>query len=414
VRRFARSARCGFAAGPLQGLGRSASRAYGPPNGGPPAAAAGGEPAAAGRGEPANLQRTVSDTREVRDTERLDWPALESWLRTRLPEARVPGLDLTQPMRVEQFPGGHSNLTYLVRFGDIDLVVRRPPLGPVPPTAHDMAREFRWLSAVHPVYPLAPRAYLLCDDPSIVGSVFYVMERRHGVVIRRDEPPSVDGHPDVRRRISGAVIDALADLHHVDLEGSGLTHLGKPVGFVARQVRGWSDRWERSKTSELPAMDALATWLAEHLPREPERPAIVHGDFKLDNLMLDDVDPARLVAVCDWEMSALGDPLVDLGILLAYWVPSAPPGQQDALTTVTSRPGWFTREEMVDRYAARSGRDLSRLSYYEVFALFKIAVVIQQIYYRFVKGQTDDPRFEAFGERVSYLAQRATDILQAS
>ena len=159
----------------------------------------------------------VSDTREVRDTERLDWAALESWLRERLPDAGVPGLDVTQPMRVEQFPGGHSNLTYLVRFGDVDLVMRRPPLGPVPPTAHDMAREFRWLSAVHPVYPLAPRTYLLCDDPAIVGSVFYVMERRTGVVIRRDEPPAVDGHPEVRRQISGAVIDALADLHRVDL-----------------------------------------------------------------------------------------------------------------------------------------------------------------------------------------------------
>ena len=352
----------------------------------------------------------MSDTREVRDTERLDWAALESWLRERLPDAGVPGLDLTQAMRVEQFPGGHSNLTYLVRFGDVDLVLRRPPLGPVPPTAHDMAREFRWLSAVHPVYPLAPRTYLLCDDPAIVGSVFYVMERRTGIVIRRDEPPSVDGHPEVRRQISGAVIDALADLHRIDLAAHGLTHLGKPIGFVGRQVRGWSERWERSKTHELPAMDALSAWLANHLPPEPERPAIVHGDFKLDNLMLNALDPARLVAVFDWEMSALGDPLVDLGILLAYWVPSAPPGQQDALTTVTSLPGWFTRDEMVERYAKRSKRDLSRLSYYEVFALFKIAVVIQQIYYRFVKGQTDDPRFAAFGDRVAYLAEQATRV----
>src|SRR5262245_44608851 len=313
-------------------------------------------------------------------------------------------------MRVEQFPGGHSNLTYLIRFGEIDLVLRRPPLGPVPPTAHDMAREFRWLSAVHPVFPLAPRAYLLCEDVSIVGSVFYVMERRQGVVIRRDEPASIDGHPEMRRRVSGAVIDAMADLHHVDLAANDLMHLGKPIGFVGRQVRGWSDRWQRSKTDELRDMDVLSTWLVDHLPPEPERPAIVHGDFKLDNLMLDAADPARLVAVFDWEMSALGDPLVDLGILLAYWVPSAPPGQQDALSTVTSRPGWFTREEMVDRYAERSGRDLSRLSYFEVFALFKIAVVIQQIYYRFVKGQTDDLRFAAFGERVSYLAQRAAEL----
>jgi aminoglycoside phosphotransferase (APT) family kinase protein len=352
----------------------------------------------------------MSDAGRVRSGEQLDWARLEAWLRERLPDAKVPGLDHTQPMRVEQFPGGHSNLTYLIQFGGVDLVLRRPPLGPVPPTAHDMAREFRWLSAVHPFFPLAPRAYLLCEDPSIVGSVFYVMERRQGLVIRRDEPPSIDGRPEVRRRVSGAVIDALAQLHHVDLAAHDLMHLGKPIGFVGRQVRGWSERWQRSKTNELPEMDALSTWLVDHLPPEPERPAIVHGDFKLDNLMLDAADPARLVAVFDWEMSALGDPLVDLGILLAYWVPSAPPGQQDALTTVTSRAGWFTREEVVDRYEQRSGRDLSRLAYFEVFALFKIAVVVQQIYYRFVKGQTDDPRFAAFGERVSYLARRATEL----
>ena len=315
-------------------------------------------------------------------------------------------------MRVEQFPGGHSNLTYLLRYGGVELVLRRPPLGPVPPTAHDMAREFRWLSAVHPVFPLAPRAYLLCDDLSIIGSIFYVMERRQGLVIRRDEPPGVDGRPEARRQISGAVIDALADLHGIDPASHELMHLGKPAGFVARQVKGGSDRWQRSKTSELAEMEALSVWLAEHLPPDPERPAIVHGDFKLDNLMLAEDDPARLVAVFDWEMSALGDPLVDLGILLAYWVPSAPPGQQDALTTVTSRPGWFTRDEVVERYAARSGRDLSRLVYFEVFALFKIAVVIQQIYYRFVKGQTDDPRFAAFGDRVEYLAARATALAE--
>jgi aminoglycoside phosphotransferase (APT) family kinase protein len=348
-----------------------------------------------------------ADTRPVRDTEQLDWPRLETWLRGRLPACGIEGLDLAAPMEVEQFPGGHSNLTYLVRFGGTPLVLRRPPFGPVPPTAHDMAREFRWLSAVSPVYPLAPRAYALCDDPSIVGSVFYVMERRTGVVVRRDEPETIRDRPDVRRQVSEAVIDALADLHRIDLERSGLVHLGKPVGFVERQVRGWSDRWQRSKTSEMREMDDLAAWLVEKLPPNPDRPTIVHGDFKLDNLMLDRDRPDRLVAVLDWEMSALGDPLVDLGILLAYWVPSAPPGTDDALTTVTGRPGWFTRDEIVERYASRSGRAVSTVRYFEVFALFKIAVVIQQIYYRFVNGQTDDPRFAALGDRVADLARRA-------
>ena len=352
-----------------------------------------------------------TETRPVRDTEQLDWPRLERWLREVLPAASVPGLNLQEPMRVEQFPGGHSNLTYLIRFGEVDLVLRRPPLGPVAPTAHDMAREFRWLSAVSPVFPLAPRAYVLCEDHSIVGSVFYVMERRHGIVVRHDEPAALQDQA-MRRRVGAALVDALADLHAVDLDASGLSHLGKPTGFVERQVKGWTDRWQRSKTTELPEMEALTQWLTARLPGAPPRASIVHGDFKLDNLMLAENQLDRIVAVFDWEMSALGDPLVDLGILLAYWMPTAPPSQRDALTSVTSRPGWFSREEVIERYAARTGCDVSNVRFYEVFALFKIAVVIQQIYYRFAVGQTDDPRFATFGDRVTYLARHACSLVQ--
>jgi aminoglycoside phosphotransferase (APT) family kinase protein len=273
-----------------------------------------------------------------------------------------------------------------------------------------MAREFRWLSAMHPVYPLAPRAYALCDDPSLVGSIFYVMERRHGLVVRHEEPPELADRPELRHRISASLVDALAELHAIDLDAAGLMHLGKPAGFVERQVRGWSDRWHRSKTDELPEMERLTSWLAHELPPNPSRPSVVHGDFKLDNLMLDADRPDHLVAVFDWEMSALGDPLVDLGILLAYWA-SIAPAEGDALSTVTSRPGWFTRDEIVERYQARSGRDLSTLRYFEVFALFKIAVVIQQIYYRFAIGQTDDPRFAKFGDRVRALARHACGLI---
>jgi aminoglycoside phosphotransferase (APT) family kinase protein len=352
----------------------------------------------------------MDDTRAVRTTEQLDWARLEAWLRAQLPACGIDGLDLSQPMEVTQFPGGHSNLTYHVRFGPTELVVRRPPFGPVAPTAHDMAREFRWLAAVNPVYPLAPRVHVLCDDPGVVGSIFYVMERRHGIVVRHEEPPEIKDRRAVRRRVGESLVDALADLHAIDIEQAGLTHLGKPAGFVERQVRGWSERWHRSKTTDLPEMDALATWLVTELPPNPTRPTIVHGDFKLDNLMLDAERPARLVGVFDWEMSALGDPLVDLGILLAYWVSIAPAGA-DALTTVTSQPGWFSRDELIERYQARSGRDLSTLQYFEVFALFKIAVVIQQIYYRFAIGQTDDPRFAHFGDRVLALARQACSRL---
>ncbi|HEU4939694.1 MAG TPA: phosphotransferase family protein [Vicinamibacterales bacterium] len=355
---------------------------------------------------------TTSDTRPVRAGEELDWARLEAWLRENLRPSDNSELNRRERMEVAQFPGGHSNLTYHVRLGPTELVIRRPPFGPVPPTAHDMGREYRWLSAVHSIFPLAPRVFALCDDPSIVGSVFYVMERRHGIVVRDEEPLPIQHKPDVRRRISLALIDALADLHAIDIAAAGLTHLGKPDGFVGRQVRGWTDRWNRSKTSEMPAMDALARWLIESLPENPRRPTIVHGDFKLDNLMLDAADPGRLVAVFDWEMAALGDPLVDLGILLAYWAANAA-SRDDTLTTVTTLPGWLTSRELVDRYAERSGSDLSGLKFFEVFALFKVAVVIQQIYYRFVKGQTSDARFANFGDRVTHLARRAVALLSS-
>jgi aminoglycoside phosphotransferase (APT) family kinase protein len=354
----------------------------------------------------------ASDVRSVRPGEQLDWPRLVAWLRERLPACAIPGLDASLEPEVAQFPGGHSNLTYSVRFGDVDIVVRRPPLGPVAPTAHDMAREFRWLSAMHRVFPLAPRPYLLCDDPSVVGSIFYAMERRHGLVVRAEEPPELIDRPERRRALSGALVDTLADLHAIDVDANGLSGLGKPIGFVERQVRGWSDRWQRAQTRPLAEMDALRDWLRARMPAEPARPSVVHGDFKLDNVMLDPNDVARLVAVLDWELSALGDPLVDVGILLAYWAPTAPPLQRDALTTVTHRPGYFTREELVERYAARSSRDVSGIRFYEVFARFKIAVVIQQIYYRYVQGQTTDARFATFDERVEFLARQAVDLLE--
>ena len=272
-----------------------------------------------------------------------------------------------------------------------------------------MAREFRWLSAMHRLFPLAPRPYLLCEDLDVIGSVFYAMERRRGLVVRAEEPAAL-ADPPARRRLSEAMIDTLADLHAIDVRAQALGALGKPAGFVERQVRGWSDRWHRSRTTPLPEMDALAAWLREHLPGDPAAPSVVHGDFKLDNVMLDPDDVGRIVAVFDWEMSALGDPLVDVGILLAYWSPTAPAEQRDALTTVTDRPGYFTREEIVERYAARSGRDVSGIRYYEIFALFKIAVVIQQIYYRYAQRQTKDQRFATFDARVEFLARHAAAL----
>jgi len=349
---------------------------------------------------------------DMLDARELDWRRMEAWLREALPTCRIPGLDLRQPMHVEPCPGGHSNLTYVIRFGGAELVVRLPPFGPLPHAAHDMAREYRWLSALHPVFPLAPRAYRLCDDLGVAGSVFYVMERRTGIVVRNDEPPILDGNPPLRRRVGMAMVDTLASLHSVDIERSDLGHLGRPAGFVLRQLRGLSERWERFKTSDIPQVEAAAAWLNARVPSDSERPGIVHGDFKPDNLLLDADAPDRVVALLDWETCALGDPLIDLAQLLAYWVPSAPPEHRDALTMVTDRPGWPTRDEVIERYAAQSGRSLAALPYFEVFAYYKVAVLIQQLYSRYVHGQAHDPRYAALGDRVGYLARSAARLIE--
>jgi aminoglycoside phosphotransferase (APT) family kinase protein len=353
---------------------------------------------------------TVHDTRPVRTSEQLEWSRLAAYLRAELPK-RIDGLDAAAEMEVEQFPGGHSNLTYLLRFGDREVVLRRPPFGPVPPRAHDMARECRLLAAVHPVFPLAPRPYLLCDELTVAGFVFYVMERRRGIVIRDDEPPELRDRIDLRRGISEAMIDTLADLHAIDLAEHGLDSLGKPAGFVARQIRGWTERWHGAKTSDVPEMEQLAAWLEARIPADPLRASLVHGDYKLDNVMIDARHPDALVAVLDWEMSAIGDPLVDLGILLCYWVHVA--GESlDAVATVTTRPGWFGRDEILERYALRAKRSVDGIALYEVFAVFKLAVVLQQIYARYVRGQTDDPRFASLGQRVSLLAGKAASLAE--
>ena len=353
-----------------------------------------------------------SDTKPVRASEQLHWDALSRYVREKLSTVLGEEFDAEAPLTIEQFPGGHSNLTYLLRFGSQEFVMRRPPFGPVPPKAHDMAREYRILEAVHPVYPLAPQPFVLCEDASVIGSVFYVMERRHGLVVRSDEPPELVNRPDERRRASVAVVDALARLHAVNIEAHGLAALGKPAGFVERQVRGWSERWRGSQTTELPEMDALAAWLAERLPSDSLRQTLVHGDFKLDNMMLDALDVGRIVGVFDWEMSAVGDPLVDLGIMLGYWVHTAIDSQRDTVASVTHREGWFTRAEILERYGARTRFDLTNVAFYEVFAVFKLAVVLQQIFYRYTRGQTDDPRFATLDEDVTWLARIATTLAE--
>lgn len=335
----------------------------------------------------------------MRAGEELDAQALTNYL-----GEKIEGGKLT----VEQFPGGHSNLTYLLRTPVREYVLRRGPLGPVAPKAHDMAREYRILKAVHPVFPAAPEVFLLCEDISIIGAVFFVMERRRGIVVRDHIPYELAAFPDYAQRISSGLIDCLIELHSVDIYRHGLNSLGKPEGFLERQVRGWFERWKAAKTEEIPLMERIIEWLTNRMPSSPA-PTIVHNDFKLDNVMLNSSDPGKIEAVLDWEMATVGNPLVDLGLLLCYWSqPSDPGGTRPSLT---SQPGWFTRDQMVQRYAAKTGRDVSQIAYYEVFAIFKLAVVLQQIYVRFHRGQTQDERFRHFDQRVRNLIEQAAALI---
>ena len=339
----------------------------------------------------------------IRTGEEIDARALSEYLHGKVPGAE-PGVT------IEQFPGGHSNLTYLVRAGDREYVLRRPPLGPVAPKAHDMAREFRVLEAVYPVFPPAPKVFLVCEDPAVIGATFFLMERRAGVVLRSDIPSKFAHDPAFPRKASQGFIDCLAQLHSIDIEQHGLSTLGRPEGFLERQVRGWTERWGRAKTEEITGMDRLLTWLADRLPESPP-PTLVHNDFKLDNIMLDARDPGRVEAVLDWEMATVGDPLVDVGCTLCYWTQAGDPAMRGgSLSGITAGPGWLTRAELVERYAKKAGRDVSSLGYYEVFGLFKLGVILQQIYFRYHRGQTRDERFRDFDLRVRGLMHAAMEL----
>jgi aminoglycoside phosphotransferase (APT) family kinase protein len=363
------------------------------------------------------------DSTAVRAGEELEIAALNSYLREQL--GRRQEDNPTSTIEVEQFPGGHSNLTYLIRYGGQEFVLRRPPVGPVAPTAHDMPREYKLLSLIHEQFPLAPRPILLCEDATIMGVPFYLMERRRGFIVRSRVPEEISNDPVWRRGISESVVDTLVALHEIDIYSSGIVNIGKPAGFVARQVHGWAQRWQRSKTSEVPEMDTVINWLTERIPAESENSAtIVHNDFKLDNLMLDAEDPARVVAVLDWEMCTVGDPLIDVGLLLCYWTMTGGTagkttaekghGPNTSLRAITHGPGWMTREEIIERYESRTGRDLSRIGFYETFARFKVAVVIQQIYFRYAQGQTHDERFRDFDQLVLELAREALELAHRS
>ena len=342
----------------------------------------------------------------VREGEAVDVERLGAYLSGVLPEAAV------GTVGVEQFPSGFSNLTYLVRLGEEAVILRRPPVGVQIATAHDMSREFRILSHLHPIYDKTPEPLAYCDDPSVLGAPFYVMRRVEGVILRKDTPEEAVPAPGIVRSITEGLVDTLAELHAVDFRAAGLGELGRPDGYVGRQIAGWTKRYRAAQTEEIPTADRVAGWLAEHVP-EGRPAALIHNDFKHDNVVLDPADWSRVIAVLDWEMATVGDPLMDLGTSLAYWVEEDdPPELLRARLSPTTWPGTPTRADVAERYARASGQDVPDIVFYYAYGLFKVAVIVQQLYARYVSGKTSDPRYATLIEGVRALTGLAWQAVQ--
>ena len=344
----------------------------------------------------------TDEPRDLRSEDAFDVQALHAWL-----SARVDGLGEAPP-EVRQFAGGASNLTYLLRYPSRDLVLRRPPAGAKAASAHDMRREHRVQAALAPHYPYVPRMVAFCDDPAVLGTDFYVMERLKGTILRGRVPKGMELSAEQARGLALRAVDSLVELHQVDVAAAGLADLGKGLGYVGRQVAGWSDRYRRARTENVPDFEAVMGWLHERQPADAAT-CLLHNDFRLDNLVLD--ADLQVVGVLDWEMATLGDPLMDLGGALAYWVQA----DDDEMYRLSKRqptdlPGMPTRAEVVDHYRARTGLAVDDWAFYEVFGLFRLAGIAQQIYYRYFHGQTTNPAFQDYWFFVTYLDERCRRI----
>lgn len=349
---------------------------------------------------------TIDQSRPVRTGEELDEEKLHSFFVKHLPE-------IVGPLVVEQFPCGFSNLTYLVRAGDRELVLRRPPIGARIKTAHDMAREYRILSHLYSVYRKIPQPLFYCDDESIIGTPFYLMERVKGIILRAQPVKGVELSPGVMRQLSQSFVDNLIEIHEVDIQAAALADLGVPQGYVKRQVEGWTKRYYNTRTNEVAEVERLAAWLQEHLPQDSTMSSLIHNDYKYDNLVLSPDELSKVIAVLDWEMATIGDPLMDLGTSLGYWVESndSPEWQENGFV-ITKLPGNLTRSEIVDYYVRRSGREIADPVFYYAYGLLKIAVIVQQIYFRYQQKLTKDPRFASLDRLVKACGQQAQRAIE--
>lgn len=348
----------------------------------------------------------MSDIIPVRSGEELNDKTVKEFLIHHFPQ-----LSDEDPLIINQFGTGASNLTYELKLGKWEGVLRRPPLGPVAPKAHDMKREFKILSALHPLFSPAPKPYLFSEDEEVVGSPFLIMERRHGILLNTDFPPNTPSSHELGEKLSEMMIDTLVQLHKVDYKGTVLEELSNPDGFLERQVYGWIKRYHRAKTDDIKIIDELTNWLVKNIPSSQEA-TIIHYDFKFNNALFSH-DFSQLTGLFDWEMTTVGDPLADVGAALSYWCQNDDP---DLLKyglgkpPITVKEGFYTRNQFIERYAAKSGRDLSQIHYYMTFAYFKLAVICQQIYYRYHNGQTNDKRFKDFHLYVKTLIEHAVSV----
>ena len=344
----------------------------------------------------------------IRPGEELDISRIDPYLK-----AHVPGL-VGQPV-VSQFPGGASNLTYLIQYPDQELVLRRPPFGQKARSAHDMGREYRILNQLKDAFAYCPKAFAHCTDQTLIGSEFYVMERVRGIILRSDLPDKLALTADATQTLCKSFIHTLVQLHQVDYNACGLGDLGKPQGYVQRQISGWSERYEKALTPDAPRWEAVKQWLQNKMPADHPTPAIVHNDYRFDNVILAPSNPMQIIGVLDWELTTLGDPLMDLGNTLAYWIEANDPAPVQLMRRQPSNaPGMLTRRQFVDYYAERSGIQIDNYDFYYAYGLFRLAGIVQQIYYRYYHGQTQDKRFASFVQMNALLEQMSLKLIRTS
>jgi len=345
-------------------------------------------------------------TTAVRAGEELDWVALDQHLKKIIS-------GLSGDPAVSQFAGGNSNLTYRLQYENDDLVVRRPPFGTKAKSAHSMIREYRIMSQLKPLFPSVPDTLHYSDDESIIGSEFYVMRKVEGQVIKQMIPPAWNFTPEDSRRFCTRFWEKLIELHQVDYIAAGLGDFGKPEGYAERQVTGWNRRFERVITPDVDNFLGVRLWLASNIPPESGRHTVLHGDYRIDNVILDNHDPHRILAVLDWEICALGDPLMDLGSSLAYWMQADDPLElRGLLMQPSTAPGMLTRREILDLYQEKTGLDTSDFTFYLVYGYWRVAVILQQIYYRYFQGQTQDERFKTFGIATQHLGEHCQRLIK--